>query len=284
MPTAEQYTDPLAEHGEGPVWSPAWGGLAWVDMLAGDVLRVDEAGLVQRWSVGPVAAAFRPRRRGGVVIATEHEFVLADDFGGPTRTVASVVSDPAVRFNDGGCDPAGGFWCGTMAYDESPGRGELFRLSPDGAVERMLTDVTISNGLAWTADGTRAYYIDTPTGRIDVFDADGAAGLADRRPFVAIDPADGFPDGLTLDAEDRVWVALWGGAAVRCYDPDGSMIEQVELPVPKVTACTFGGPELDELYITTSREGDDTDAHPTAGALYRHQPGARGRPVLPFAG
>ena len=151
-------------------------------------------------------------------------------------------------------------------------------------MRRVLGDVTISNGLAWTADGTRAYYIDTPTGRIDLFDADGAAGLAGRRPFVAIDPADGHPDGLTLDADERVWVALWGGAAVRCYDVDGSLVEQVELPVPKVTACTFGGPELDELFITTSREGDDTGAHPTAGAVFRHRPGVRGRPVLPFAG
>jgi sugar lactone lactonase YvrE len=284
MPTAEQYTDPLAAHAEGPVWSPAWGGLAWVDMLAGDILRVDPAGSVDRWPVGPVAAAFRPRRDGGVVVATEHEFVVAEEFGGPTRAVASVLSDPGVRFNDGGCDPAGGFWCGTMAYDESPGRGELFRLSPDGAVRRILSDVTISNGLAWTADGSLAYYIDTPTGRIDVFDADGAAGLADRRPFVAIEPADGHPDGLTLDAEDRVWVALWGGAAVRCYDPGGSLVEQVELPVPKVTACTFGGPELDELYITTSREGEPDGTHRAAGAVYRYRPGVRGHPVLPFVG
>ncbi len=284
MPSAEQHTDPLAVHGEGPVWSPEWGGLAWVDMLAGDILRVDADGVVQRWPVGPVAAAFRPRRDGGLVIATEHEFLLADAFGGPTRTVATVLTDPAVRFNEGGCDPAGAFWCGTMAYAETPGRGELFRLRPDGSVDRMLADVTISNGLAWTADGTRAYYNDTPTGRIDVFDADPTGGLADRRPFVHIDPADGAPDGLTLDADGRVWVALWGGSAVRCYDLDGSLVEQVMLPVPKVTACTFGGPALDRLYITTSRENVEDGTQPLAGALFAVDPGATGLPVLEFAG
>jgi sugar lactone lactonase YvrE len=284
MPAAEQYTDPLAEHGEGPVWWPGWGGLAWVDMLAGDILRIDGAGPVQRWKVGPVAAAFRPRRSGGLVIATEHEFVLADAFGEPTRTAAGVLNDPTVRFNDGGCDPTGGFWCGTMAYDQSPGRGELFRLDPDGTVERVLGDVTVSNGLAWTADGAHAYYIDTPTGRIDLFDADGAAGLSDRRPFVRIDPADGHPDGLTLDADGRVWVALWGGSAVRCYGVDGNLVEVVDLPASRVTACTFGGAELDELFITTSRQGDDTGEHPTAGAVFRYRPGVRGVPASTFAG
>ena len=145
----------------------------------------------------------------------------------------------------------------------------------------MLADVTISNGLAWTADGSRAYYIDTPTGRIDLFDADGAAGLAGRRPFAAIDPADGYPDGLTLDADDRVWVALWGGAAVRCYDVDGSLVEQVELPVPKVTACTFGGPELDELYITTSREGDEPAPTRRPGPSSATGPGCADGPSSP---
>ncbi len=283
MASAEQYTDPIAEHGEGPVWSPDWGGLAWVDLVAGDILRLDGSGAVQRWRVGSVAAAFRPRARGGLVIATEHEFVLAETFGGPTRTVATVVSDPGVRFNDGGCDPGGAFWCGTMAYDEEPGRGELFRLDPDGALQRVLAGVTISNGLAWTPDAALAYYNDTPTGRIDVFDAK-AGELVNRRPFVHIDPADGAPDGLTLDADGRVWVALWGGAAVRCYDPAGQLVEQVALPVRKVTACTFGGPELDELFITTSRHGEPAGDDPAAGAVFRYRPGVRGLPAPTFAG
>lgn len=284
MPAAEQLTDPHAAHGEGPVWWPAWGGLAWVDMLAGDILALDGAGAVTRWAVGPVAAAFRPRREGGVVVATEHEFVLADAFGGPTRAVATVLDDPGIRFNDGGCDPAGAFWCGTMAYDEGTGRGELFRLAPDGTVARVLAGVTISNGLAWTADGARAYYNDTPTGRVDVFDAEPDGELHGRRPFVTVDPADGFPDGLTVDADGRVWVALWGGSAVHCYGPDGTLLERVELPVPKVTACTFGGDALDELFVTTSRQGEPAGAHPAAGAVFRYRPGVRGLPAATFAG
>ena len=261
MPAAEQYTDPHAEHGEGPVWSPHWDGLAWVDLMAGDILRLDGVGGVQRWSVGKVAAAFRPRRAGGAVIATEHEFVLADAFGGPTRPVARALRDPGLRFNDGGCDPAGSFWCGSMAYDEAPGRGELFRLTPDGAVRRVLADVTISNGLAWTPDGTRAYYNDTPTGRIDLFDVDAAGELADRRPFVRIEPTDGAPDGLTLDADGRVWVALWGGAAVRCYGTDGSW-----------SSRSAAGAQGDGLHVR--RAG--------AGRAVHHHLAARGRGRAPF--
>ena len=234
MPAAEQHTDPLAEHGEGPIWSAEWGGLAWVDMLAGDILRLDDTGTPQRWHVGPVAAAFRPRRSGGLVIATEHEFVLADAFGGDTRRVAAVVSTiresgsttaVATRPARSGAGP----WPTTR----HPAAASCSGCARTGAVERVLADVTISNGLAWTPDGTQAYYIDTPTGRIDVFDVDQAGELANRRPFARIDPADGHPDGLTLDADGRVWVALWGGAAVRCYDPAGQLVEEVTLPAPR---------------------------------------------------
>ena len=184
-----------------------------------------------------------------------------------------VLNDPTVRVRTAAA-PAGGSGAGPW-HTTSAGPRQLFRLDPT-LRRTVLGDVTVSNGLAWTADGAHAYYIDTPTGRIDLFDADGAAGLSDRRPFVRIDPADGHPDGLTLDAEGRVWVALFGGSAVRCYSPDGALVEVVDLPAPKVTACTFGGPELDELFITTSRQGDSPEAHPAAGAVFRHRSGVRG--------
>ena len=225
-----------------------------------------------------MAAAFRPRRRGGVVIATEHEFVLADDVrrADPDGGLRGERSGACGSTTAAATRPAGS-GAGPWPTTSRPGRGELFRLDPDGAVERVLADVTISNGLAWTADGARAYYIDTPTGRIDVFDADGAAGLAGRRPFVQIDPADGPPDGLTLDAEGRVWVALWGGAAVRCYDPDGPLVEQVDA----------AGAQGDRVHVRRAgagravhhdlRRATTTDAHPTAGAVFRHRPGVRGR-------
>ena len=266
------------------MWSLSWNGLRWVDLLAGDVLHLDPlTGDVGRWHVSKVAAALRPRAAGGAVIATEHDFVLADVVGGPVRSVATVLTDAGIRFNDGSCDPAGNFLCGTMAYDETSGAGSLFRLRPEGPVETVLSGVTISNGLAWTADGSRAFYNDTPTGRVDVFDSDAAGNLTNRRPFVAIDEADGFPDGLTVDAAGGVWVALWSGSAVRHYDADGTLADIIDVGAPNVTACTFGGPRLDELFITTSRSGDDS-GNPASGALFHHPTGVAGLAAATFAG
>src|SRR5690606_25596705 len=154
-------------HGEGPVWSENWGGLRWVDMLAGDVLSLEEDGSVGRRHVGRIAAALRPRRKGGAVIGTERGFVLEDSHGG-LRSLGELWSDPGVRMNEGGCDPHGRFYCGSMAYDKRPGAAALYRLDPEGSVDVVLENVTISNGLDWSPDGSLAYYADTATSRIDV--------------------------------------------------------------------------------------------------------------------
>ena len=285
MPIAQQLTGPEAVHAEGPVWSPDWGGLRWVDMLVGDVLHLDEStGQVRRWHVGTVAAALRPRLTGGAIIATERDFVLADAVDGPVRSIADGITMPGVRFNDGACDPPGNFYCGTMAYDETPGAGALFRIGADDyQVQQVLGDITISNGLAWSANGARAHYVDTPTGKIDVFDYDVADGLTDRRPFVTIDEADGFPDGLTVDVDGGVWVALWNGHAVRHYDNTGALVEVIDVPPRQVTACTFGGPDLTDLFITTSATGAGA-ASPGAGSVYHYPTDVAGVPVRPFRG
>jgi sugar lactone lactonase YvrE len=279
---AEQVTDPVTFHGEGPVWSDRWGGLRWVDMLAGDVLSLAADGTVRRRHVGDVAAALRPRRGGGAVIAVEHGFVL-EDADGALTTLDQVWSDPGFRMNEGGCDPDGRFWCGSMAYDQAPGAAALYRLDPDGSVRTELEGVTVSNGLEWSPDGSLAYYDDTATHRVDVFDYDRDSGLTGRRPFVQLGD-DGNPDGLTVDAEGGVWVALFGAGAVHRYTPAGVLDVVVHLPTAQVTACTFGGPRLDELFITTSREGMGPDDDPLAGSLFRADVGVPGRPVREFAG
>ncbi|MCI2418153.1 SMP-30/gluconolactonase/LRE family protein [Saccharopolyspora sp. K220] len=284
MTEAEQLTDPCAHHGEGPVWHRDWPGLRWVDMLAGDVLTLDQAtGEVLRAHVGSVAAALRPRIGGGAVLALERGFALADDDLTEVRPFGEVWSDPTVRMNEGGCDPDGRFYCGSMSYQSEPGRGSLYRLDADGSVSVVVDQVTISNGLAWSPDGSTAYYVDTPTQCVDAFDyVDGE--LRSRRHVAQVAPEAGAPDGLTVDAEGHIWVALWGGGAVHRYSPDGELVDRVEVPAPKVTACTFGGPGLTDLYITTSQVGTDLADHPLAGAVFRVPEAGRGQAVLPYSG
>lgn len=265
------------------MWSPRWGGLRWVDMLAGDVLSLGSDGTIVRRHVGTIAAAVRPRRPGGAVLGVERGFALEDPTGAITTLVPLWTHD-RVRMNEGACDPDGRFYCGSMGYDRAPGAGAIYRLDPDGAVAVVVEGVTISNGLDWSPDGSRAYYNDTETYRIDVFDYDTDAGLTGRRPFVVIDPDDGRPDGLTVDAHGGVWVALNTGGAVHRYRPDGTLDAVVEVPVRKVTACTFGGEHLDELFITTSREGLAPGDEPAAGSLFCAEVGVAGQPVREFAG
>jgi sugar lactone lactonase YvrE len=280
---AEQVTDPVAYHGEGPVWSERWGGLRWVDMLAGDVLSLRSDGTVERQHVGTVAAALRPRRRGGAVIGVERGFALEEPDGTLT-TLDQLWTDTGVRMNEGGCDPDGRFYGGSMAYDKTPGAGALYRLDQDLSTHVVLEHVTISNGLEWSPDGSLVYYNDTETYRVDVFDYDPDAGLSNRRAFVQVPPGAGRPDGLTVDAEGGVWVALNHSGTVRRYTRDGAPDAVVDVVPRQVTACTFGGDGLDELFITTSRENLPPGEDPLAGSLFRADVGVRGLPAREFAG
>jgi sugar lactone lactonase YvrE len=280
---AEQVTGPVAYHGEGPVWSERWGGLRWVDMLAGDVLSLAADGTIDRRHVGKVAAVLRPRRQDGAVIGVGRGFVL-EDAEGTLTLLGELWSDDNVRMNEGGCDPDGRFYCGSMAYDQRTGAGTLYRLDADLSVHVVLEGVTVSNGLEWSPDGSRAYYNDTPTQRIDIFDYDGESGLTGRRPFAEIPAESGGPDGLTVDEEGGVWVALYGGGAARRYTPEGVLDEVIEVPAKQVTACTFGGPELHQLFITTSREDIKPGEDPLVGSLFRADVGVAGLPVREFAG
>jgi sugar lactone lactonase YvrE len=281
---AERVTDAVTDHGEGPVWSPHWGsqggGLRFVDMLAGDVLTLGEDGSLDRRHVGEIAAVVRPRRGGGAVVAVERGFALEEPDGSLTR-LPDVWSDAGVRMNEGGCDPDGRMYAGSMAYAQTPGAGSVYRLDADLSVHVVLEEVTVSNGLEWSPDGRVAYYNDTPTSRISVFDYDGEAGLTGRRTFTEVD---GNPDGLTVDAEGGVWTALFGSGVVHRYAPDGTLDEVVEVPPRQVTACTFGGEGLDRLYITTSRENLEPDDDPLAGSVFVASVGVRGVPVREFAG
>ncbi len=276
---AVRATDVRTHHGECPVWWPDGSGLRLVDMLAGELLQVLGHHEVVRVNVGETAAAPRPRRAGGVVLGVGRGFVMLDSRCVPEREVRDVCDGPSLRMNDGGCDPWGSYWCGTAGggVDE----GALYRLDPDGTVARMQRGVTTSNGLAWSPDGTRAYYVDSRLGRVDVVDVSADGTWRRRRPFV-VAPR-GVPDGLTVDSEGGVWVALWDGGAVVRFSEDGDLDRVVEVPTPRVTACTLGGDDHRTLYVTTSQHGLDHDDG-CAGAVFETRVDVPGLPVDTFAG
>jgi sugar lactone lactonase YvrE len=275
---------------EGPCWDVSTQTLVWVDILAGVVNVVDPAtGSRARHPLGTPVGAVAPRAGGGWVAAVERGFVLLD---GAWRPEGDVIPAPGqgarTRFNDGGCDPAGRFWAGTLSYDGAARAGALYRLHPGGRVEQVLGGVTNSNGIAWSPDGTRLYHVDTGRGSVDRLELDPATGaVVGRAPVVTVRPAEGLPDGLTVDADGHLWLALWGGACVRRYTPDGELDTVLELPVDLVTSLAFGGPGLAELFITTARDGltpEQLAAQPLAGSVFRWRPGVPGLAPATFIG
>lgn len=278
----EQVTDPVAYHGEGPVWFEKQQTLRWVDMLAGDVLSLTPGDTVHRRHVGSVVAALRPRESGGAVLGLERGFALQGS-DGTIHELPELWSSSSVRMNEGACDPLGRFYCGSMAYDKTPGAAKVYRLNTDLSVQIILEDVTISNGLDWSPSGTEVYYNDTATQQISVFEDDPDHGWINRRVLTDIQNG-GRPDGLTVDSEGGIWTAIVNQGAVHRYLPNGTLDEVIELPVTRVTACTFGGKNLDQLYITTSRDKIDLTEEPLAGALFRTDVEVSGQRTREFRG
>jgi sugar lactone lactonase YvrE len=283
--TAELALDARAELGEGPIWDSRSSELLWVDIMAGLVHRFDPVtGADTTLDIGRPVGAVVPRAAGGYALAVRDGFAVMDENG--VRLVAPVdQSRPKLRMNDGACDSNGRFWAGSMHVDEVPGAGSLYRIEPDGDVKTMLSDVTISNGIGWSPDDTVMYYVDTPTLGVDAFDYDAAScAISNRRRIVTIEEGAGSPDGLVVDAEGCVWVALWDGWAVRRYSPDGTLRGVVEVPAARVTKPAFGGAALDELYITTAASDAPDPEQPHAGGIFLVRPGVRGLPANVYAG
>ncbi len=276
-----------AELGEGPVWDARSGRLVWVDILGRRVHATDpETGDTSSIETPLHVGAVAPRAGGGFIAALQNGFWVVGD--GPAHLIEEIAeARPGLRFNDGKCDPVGRFWAGTMAYDVTPAAGALYRLDEDGRATVVVPGVTLSNGLAWSGDGRTMFYVDSPTHRIDAFTFDPASGaLANRRAIVEIPAENGTPDGLTIDEDDGLWVALAHGGAVHRY-VDGRLDRVIRLPVSLVTSVTFGGPERDILFITSAWEhmtDEDRVREPLAGAVFRVRPGVRGRPVDVYRG
>ncbi|MFF8386303.1 SMP-30/gluconolactonase/LRE family protein [Streptomyces kanasensis] len=280
-PRAEVAVRETAALGEGPTWDPATGRLVWVDVLGSRVHTHTPAdGRRGVLLTGQHVGAAKPRAGGGLVVNLRDGIGLYDPDGAFRWLVHAPV--PGRRGNDAAVAPDGSLWAGTMRYDEADGGGALTRVAPDGTTTTVLPRVTVSNGTDWSPDGRLVYYVDSPTRRVDVLRADGGH-LVERRTLATVEPGAGFPDGLTVDADGCVWVALWDGAAVRRYTPDGRLDRIVTLPVRRPTACAFGGPGLRDLYVTTARTGL-ADPHPLSGSLLVLPDAGQGREAHAFAG
>ena len=284
-----------AELGERPYWDGS--GLVWVDIMAGHLHRYrpghgDEVVLELAAAGRPVPlGAAAPRRGGGYVLATEAGFMLAGRDGRLEEGAIRPAGMPAdAMFNDGACDPAGRFWAGTVTHDLRPAAGALYRLGPDGTITTMLDRVTESNGIGWSTDGVTMYFVDSgePETRIRAFGFDVASGdLGTCQDLVRFPASGAVPDGLVVDAEDCIWVAMWGGGEVRRYAPDGQLLAVLPVPVSQPTCPAFGGPGLDELYLTSAWQGMTTGqraAEPLAGHVLHTRSGARGYAALAFSG
>lgn len=279
-----------ASVGEGPVWDEREQALTWIDIFGQRLHRFSPStGASEVASFGgPVGFAI-PRETEGLVVGIGRDVLTFDPASGEAQTVVHVPGDgPHVRLNDGKCDHLGRLWTGTTDDSGRESACGLYCIEPSGSARQVLGGLTESNGLDWDPAARLLYHVDTPTGRVDVLDYDPVAGLVEnRRTLIQIDAADGYPDGLTVDAEGCVWVALWGGSAVRRYTPDGELERSVPVPATNVTSCAFGGPNLDELYLTSATFGmteAQLEAEPAAGSLFRCRPGVSGRTARRYSG
>jgi sugar lactone lactonase YvrE len=292
--TVDIAYDEVLELGEGPLWL-AGGRLSWVDILGGAVLVGAAAdGVVElerRYETGmPVGAAvpLGGDREGWLLAAGPGFAHLGVD--GTVRTLAEPEGEQrgTVRMNDAKCDPAGRLWAGSMAYDERPGAGSLFRVDLDGSVTRVLRDRQVSNGLDWSPDGRTFYYADSGHRVVYTADYDVDRGeIGPLRPLLEPPPEDGSPDGLTVDDEGMLWIAFWGGAAVRRFDPDGRLLEEVPTGAPHTTSCCLGGADGRTLFITTAATGltpEQLAAAPRSGRLLATRVDVPGPPARPFLG
>lgn len=286
MTQAELVLDARAELAEGPCWLAERGLLAWVDITAGLVHLFDPAtGADRALDVGQPVGAVVPTDDGRLALAVRDGFALLDPDRAEVELIVEVERELiGNRMNDGKSDPAGRFWAGTMAVDMGAGAGGLYRLDAERNVELMVPGVSISNGLGWSPDGRLMYYIDSPQGRVDVFDFDATSGaIANRRPFAQVKGGD--PDGMAVDAGGGLWVAIWGAGKVLHFLPDATISDEIELPASRVTSCCFGGPELRDLYITSAWQGmtaDQRAREPLAGGIFRSRPGVQGQPTREY--
>ena len=287
----ELVVDAHAVIGEGALWNSAEQVLYWVDIMGNKLHIHDPSGDADRVTdIGQPVGTVVVRASGGLMLALKDGFAAFD----PASGELDLLHDPEAhlpenRFNDGKCDPAGRFWSGTMAIDPVEGAGALYCMETDLSVRKVLDGVSISNGIVWSLDGTRMYFIDSLRYDVQVYDYDVGTGTIDNERVAFRVPREvGLPDGMAIDAEGMLWIAHFDGAKVCRWHPEsGEILQTIELPASKTTSCAFGGPDLETLYITSGSLGmtdEEKEREPHAGGLFAARPGCRGVESFQFGG
>lgn len=277
-----------AEVGEGPIWDGSSQELIFIDVTQGAIHRLDP--LSQRiktikidMHIGAVGLIDSEL----LIAAVRDGFATINRSTGEISYIKRVLADEGIRFNDGKCDPFGNFVAGTMRYEPAMGTAQLYSLDSTGNVRSLLTGVGLSNGLSWNPTGKRLFYIDTLTRQIAKFDYDQELGIVgERSVFYEFGPDSGSPDGMTMDSEGNLWVALWGGSKVVRIDPKGALLGEISLPVTQPTSVIFGGANFDKLFITSARYGLSESSlakQPLAGSVFVADVGASGKEEFKFA-
>lgn len=282
----ECVADVAAVLGEGPVWVESAQALYWVDIVQGKIFRY-ASGRTEELAAAQTLCSLAPRAGGGFVggslnglVAISPEFVVSP-------LVHPEADIPENRFNDGKVDRAGRFWAGTMDRTEARASGSLYRLDPDLTCARIDSGYAVTNGPAFSIDGRTLYHTDSARQTIYAFDLDEAGNASNRRAFAKFGAGDGYPDGMTIDAEDCLWVAFWDGWCIRRLSPQGECLQEIAVPVQRPTSCAFGGEKLDRLFVTSARRDltpTELERQPQAGGLFCFAPGVNGIAELPFAG
>lgn len=277
------YVDTIANLGEGAIWNHKTREYYWIDIEKGKVFTFDPLLEQMRTiDVGQRVGTVVPTSKEGVVLIALQDGIYSLNLETEERQLMEKAPfDPtATRFNDGKCDPAGRFWVGSMALDSEPNAAALYSFNGD-SVTQKLDSISISNGICWSADKKTMYYIDTPTQTVKAFDYNNETGAIENgKVIIKIEDENAFPDGMTIDNEGKLWIALWGGSSVVRYDPDnGKLLTRIAVPAKNVTSCAFGGPNLDTLLITTASIGmneEEKAKYARAGAVFATVPGVKG--------
>ncbi len=274
--------------GEGPVWVERDAALYWVDIKGRQIFRLDDRGKLDQWPTPYRVGSLAPRASGGFIAGTDRGIATLDLEGGRFEIAHHPEAHlPDNRFNDGKVDRHGRFWAGSMDDTEKDATGTLYRIDPGFRATRIDESYRVTNGPAFSPTGDLMYHNDSARRITYAFDLDGDGNAANRRVFATYQDGEGYPDGMTVDAEGCLWIAFWDGWCVRRYSPAGECLRKIDVPVSKPTSCAFGGADLDRLYITSASIGLDEAAlavQPQAGGLFMGSPGARGVAEIPFAG